>query len=243
MKEMKQHQRGQGLVEYGLILILVALVVILAITQLGNTTRDKVDEVSSALDAEFTPGPDQGTYCESDMTSSDGWQYEGAGTDSWQIIDGKMCRDTKNQMGFAYSQCSQTEQMRNAEDYVIYIEDVVLSKGDGFGIMFRLQDYDANPNGYAFQYDPGMHGIVFRKWVNGWEIWNPLAFKQLDNYEWYDVPRDIKISVEGKTMKAYIDGELMLTAKDDTYSSGGVGLRTWSNTLVCFEDFSINEAE
>jgi Flp pilus assembly pilin Flp len=234
---MGKRQQGQGLVEYALILLLVAIIVVIAVSLFGETTGMKIGEVSSALGGDAFDG----TYCDSDMSSSEDWQYEGKGKDLWKIVGDQMCRTTNYQTGFAYSQCSQTEQMQNQSDYTIHLEGVVLNKGQGYGVMFRVQNYDGSPNGYAFQYDPGLEGIVFRKWVNGWEIWQPLAYQKLTNYQWYGVSKDIDVVVKGNSMQAYIDGELVLSAKDDTYSSGGVGLRTWGVTEVCFDNFSINE--
>lgn len=236
---MKKKQHGQGLAEYAIIILLVALAVVLGITVMGETTRDTYTDVAEALGGE---GIGQ-AFCESDMSSAEDWQFDGDGTGNWYLDEGRMCRETNYQNGYAYSRCSQTEAMENPSDYTIHLEDVVLEQGNGYGIMFRLQDYDERPNGYAFQYDPGLDGLVFRKWVNGWEVWNPLAYLPLNDYQWYDVPRDIDIVLEGDSMAAYIDGELMLSATDDSYASGGVGLRTWSTTNVCFDDFSIRENE
>lgn len=47
MNEIKE--RGQGLVEYALILVLVAVVVIAALTLLGDTIDDLFSDLSTAL--------------------------------------------------------------------------------------------------------------------------------------------------------------------------------------------------
>ena len=234
---MIYHQKGQGLVEYALILLLVALIVIAGISLVGESTRDVLGQVGLALQGQ------NAVYCDSDMSNSDEWQYEGSGTGSWTINDGMMCRVTDYQNGFAYSRCSQTDKMRNASDYVIHLKNVVLERGQGYGVMFRVQNYEARPNGYSFQYDPGLNGMVFRKWINGWELSQPIAYQRLTDYEWYGIPRDIELVVKGNTFEAFIDGELVLTAEDDTWSSGGMGLRTWGITEVCFDELSISETD
>lgn len=43
-------------------------------------------------------------------------------------------------------------------------------------------------------------------------------------------------------MSAYVDGELVLAAVDDIYTSGGAGLQTWSSSNVCFDNFKIGQA-
>lgn len=49
MKKFFMNEEGQGMVEYGLIIALVAVVVIAAITLLGNGVRDKFNEITDNL--------------------------------------------------------------------------------------------------------------------------------------------------------------------------------------------------
>ena len=49
MKKFFMNEEGQGMVEYGLIIALVAVVVIAAITLLGNGVRDKFNEITTNL--------------------------------------------------------------------------------------------------------------------------------------------------------------------------------------------------
>ena len=48
-KKMVRNQRGQGLVEYALILVLIAIVVITGIQTLGNTTSSVFSNVTNEL--------------------------------------------------------------------------------------------------------------------------------------------------------------------------------------------------
>ena len=60
---MRTAARGQGLVEYALILALIAIVVIGILTQLGGKTSEVFSSVSCALDGGATsshPGDPQG---------------------------------------------------------------------------------------------------------------------------------------------------------------------------------------
>ncbi len=50
MKHFWMNEEGQGMVEYGLIIALVAVVVIAAITLLGNGVRDTFNEITTNLD-------------------------------------------------------------------------------------------------------------------------------------------------------------------------------------------------
>ncbi|MBJ6751637.1 Flp family type IVb pilin [Geomonas anaerohicana] len=49
MKDALTSNRGQGLVEYALILVLIAIVVILAVRTLGTTTRSIFQNVNTEL--------------------------------------------------------------------------------------------------------------------------------------------------------------------------------------------------
>jgi pilus assembly protein Flp/PilA len=42
-------ERGQGLVEYALILLFVAIVVIIAVTAIGTTTKSMFSDVNSSI--------------------------------------------------------------------------------------------------------------------------------------------------------------------------------------------------
>ena len=46
---LKNEESGQGMVEYGLILALIAVVVIGALQFLGTATQEKLDEVGAAI--------------------------------------------------------------------------------------------------------------------------------------------------------------------------------------------------
>ena len=50
MKKFFKNESGQGMVEYGLIIALVAVVVIVALSALGPKIRDIFNEVNDELD-------------------------------------------------------------------------------------------------------------------------------------------------------------------------------------------------
>lgn len=49
MKQLLKKEEGQGLVEYGLIIALVALVVVAALTLIGGNLTNKFNEIASSL--------------------------------------------------------------------------------------------------------------------------------------------------------------------------------------------------
>ncbi|HOA20788.1 MAG: Flp family type IVb pilin [Sedimentibacter sp.] len=52
---LRNEESGQGMVEYGLILALIAVVVIVALQTLGSATGEKLEEVGAAISGTSTP--------------------------------------------------------------------------------------------------------------------------------------------------------------------------------------------
>jgi pilus assembly protein Flp/PilA len=49
IKKLWKDERGQGMAEYGLIIALVAIVVIIALTTMGGKLKTKFDKISNTL--------------------------------------------------------------------------------------------------------------------------------------------------------------------------------------------------
>jgi Flp pilus assembly pilin Flp len=121
--------------------------------------------------------------------------------------------------------------------------DANMSQGAGYGVFFRLQAdaVTGGPiNGYCFQYDEGYPGFVLRKWVNGLEINPPIAVTKVPaNYTWLDVERKIQVTTVGSEITALVDGVVVMSVSDNTYASGGVGLRLWNQPGTSFDNFTV----
>lgn len=227
---------GQGLVEYSLVIALVAMMAIVAVRDLN------IQRLFSAAESELkvAPGLPSGSnaYCTGSTTSLNGWNLAGEASGSWTVSDGRLCMDNKNRGGnYAYNACSQSGKMPDNSDYTVKVDEATLNSGHGYAVMFRMQDNSTVLNGYSFQYDPGANGLLFKKWVDGREYW--INGKFPIGYQWTGQPRDVTVTVKGDQMYAYIDGELVLQGSDSTYNSGGAGLRTWWDTSACFSGFSV----
>ncbi|MBT3313746.1 MAG: hypothetical protein HN390_03945 [Anaerolineae bacterium] len=229
----KQSTKGQGLVEYALIVALIIAGVLVSLEMTGYTLREAYCRAAQTLGSEQTCGEEE-IYCEDDFASADNWtsQY---GT--WTNSEGQLCTSAgaKN-----FNNCSQS--MSNNEDYSIKLDGAQLDRGNGYGVFFRGTDMGGRTEGYIVQYDPGWGGgsIIMRKWVNGREL-PPFAIKRMPGYDWFGEPHDIQLDVEGDTFTFTLDGEEVLVGQDDTYTEGGVGLRSWDGTEVCFDNLSIGE--
>jgi Flp pilus assembly pilin Flp len=231
---MKKYSSGQGLVEYALLLALIAAGVMLSLSAFGINLHDVYCKTAESLGkADACEVASAQEFCGDDFDSGDisDWhsRYHPPTTQ-----EGQLCMDHYAMM---FNACSEK---KNKSDYTVEVENAVLTKGNGYGIFFRVSDAEGRPNGYIFQYDPGYWGgaFLFRKWIHGRET-APFAVVRARDYEWYNTPRDVKVVVQGNTFTAYIDGEEILTATDDTYTEGSAGLRTWDRTQVCFDKFSM----
>jgi Flp pilus assembly pilin Flp len=224
-----RRQAGQGMVEYALLLLLVAIGTLLALQLMGISVADVYCRVAGG----FSPNACSATLCKDDFNNSSGSKVRNG---PWNVSNGQMCIVGG---GIVYDKCSMSNLA--ATDYSASLNDVALKTGNGYGIFFRATDTPAGTNGYAFQYDPGLKGFVVRKWVNGVEINPALAYKAAPaNYDWYSQPHTLTIKVVGDTFTGYVDGQPVLSGKDSTYPSGGTGIRTWDSTELCLDQTAID---
>ncbi len=228
---MNRIQRsGQGLVEYVLIVLLVAIGALLVLQLMGISVRDVYCRVAAGLGA----GSCQQTstaYCTDGFDTMSNSQNV---TGPWTNSNGQACIQGG---GILYNTCSMTTMTAN--DYTAQIDGAALSSGNGYGIFFRATNNGLGVNGYAFQYDPGLVGFVMRKWVNGVEINPAIAYKSVPGFNFYSKPHTLSVKVVGDTFTGYVDGAVMLSGKDSTYSTGGTGIRTWDSTNLCLDNFSV----
>ncbi len=224
-----QTNHGQGLIEYALILALVALVTVLGLSTMGTSVADVFCRTAAAIGAKEVCSEG----CQDGLDNLDGWDTNWG---KFEAKEGKMCNS--GGWGSTMNRCS-GELPTN--DYNIKLEGTNLERGNGYGVWFRASKNDrGRQEGYIFQYDPGYAGgaFLFRKWINGRET-RPFAGKIDRNFDFHGEDHDVEVVVEGNVFKAYIDDKLVLEATDDTYTSGQAGLRTWDGTAVCLDDFSM----
>lgn len=231
---MKTASSGQGMLEYALLIALIAVGVILAMSLTGTSVSDVYCRVASGIGGGNACNK-KVTYCQDDFAGdSSAWQnVSGAPT----MQNGQLCFQKNSQL---LNKCS-TKMTQS--DYSINLNGVSLkSPGRGYGVYFRSTLTPQGLNGYAFQYDPGAGNVLLiRRWVNGREVNPPIARVPI-NSTVYNASHDFTIDVKGDVFTVYMDGSQVMTAKDSTYSSGGAGLRFWDNQpTTCMNDFSIDQ--
>lgn len=215
---IKRKQKGQGFVEYAILVFILILDVALVLKATGVTVRDLY--CTSLEGIGINPNVCSSAYFHDDFNGSlKGWD---AIFGNWHIEDGKLIGSGKGSMFVDIP----------AENYMISLKDVLLSKGDGYGVFFRADDY-GSVDGYNFQFDPGYGDgeFLMREWANGAEFSPFDRKKPKKDFDW-NAPHDIDVVVEGDKFTTYIDGTKVSSGKDKTYTEGGVGLRTWDSSEV-----------
>jgi Flp pilus assembly pilin Flp len=227
-------QNGQGLVEYGLLLALIAIGIILVMSLAGVSVSDLYCQAVNGITG--GTGCKAQIYCQDSFDGSmSNWQNLQVPNPAPTVKNGQLCFSGAFQ---SFNKCS--NQMPQS-DYVINMNGVTITQGNGYGVYFRDTVVGSKVNGYAFQYDPGAgNALLIRRWGNGSEIYPSLVQIPI-NATVYNVPHDFKIMVKGNTFTVFMDGKQVMTAKDSTYPTGGAGLRSWDSTSACLNDFSIGQ--
>ncbi|MBO9348476.1 DUF1080 domain-containing protein [Chloroflexus sp. MS-CIW-1] len=222
MKRLSWTGNGQSMTEITILLGLVAAVAIASLTLTGEGTRDALCRAAGAF------GSNCSDLFVDNFAHLDNWTIQNG---RWQVRDGRLCIEGTGRIYHSL----------NRSDYVIDINLARISQGNGYGIFFRDSGGPAF-NGYTFQYDPGYGkgAFIFRKWINGRELSVPIARVDAPTgYNWYGSDRQVRVEVRGDTFTAFIDGQLVVQARDTTFTQGGIGLRSWDATSVCFDDLRI----
>ncbi|BAJ62944.1 hypothetical protein [Anaerolinea thermophila] len=236
MRGDNRREKGQGLLEYALIILLVAAVTGLALAVSGVSLRDVYERMLNALSGKTSPAS-----CSVSAAQLANWQgLEGNWRGGIQpAVDGfQVCQLCAGMLG-GYS----------GSDYVLDLSGVqvenVLPANNGFGVAFRAESGENGMSGYMFEIEQQNKTkppvVSFTKWVNGVRVNPSLGEVELPmGYDWTTSPR-IQIDVRGDTFTAYLDGKPILTVKDTTYKKGGVGVATKNGTTLRFKDITAQD--
>jgi Flp pilus assembly pilin Flp len=224
---------GQTILEYALVIAVVILVLILSFPGLHQPILDVFNRYQEVIDESAQQWSSTYIVFQEDFHSAD----------NWTSTRGQF--DVDEQGRFYNTQNGENRSFMDYQgnDFQMSIDVAHLTEGQGYGVWFRANDIDASSgiNGYTFQYDPGYGNgaFLFRKWENGHER-SPFGRIDVGDFEWYE-EHEITLQVEGNTFTAFVNGEPVITAQDDTYDAGTVGLRTWGSSRAYFDDILIEE--
>jgi len=218
-------RKGQGFAEYTIMIALVLIIVISSLQLTGVSIKGLFCQAVIGLGGK--PGLCSASLFQDDFNNLDQWKIISG---KWKTDDGKLCGGPGEGRMFT--------DIPGAKDYVISLNGAKLDGGNGFGLYFRASNF-SNVNGYDFQFDPGAAGFLFRRWYQGNEL-PAQSYVHKTDYDYYSQPHDIKVVVQGDTFTTFIDGIQVNKVTDSTYTDGGIGLRTWDNTTVCFDSIQVD---
>jgi Flp pilus assembly pilin Flp len=218
-------QTGQGLVEYILLVVLIAILVLLVLRLSGVSIKQLFCKAVTSLGGQ--PAMCSASLFQDDFNNLKKWQVVNG---NWKIDDGRLCGSGGEGRIFA--------PISGASDYVINLNGATMTEGNGYGLYFRDSNV-TSVNGYNFQFDPGYGGFIMRKWYNGAEMAPTVVAKPAAGFN-YNATHNIQVTVQGSTFTAFVDGQQVFQTSDPSYTSGGIGLRTWDSTQVCFDSISVN---
>jgi len=234
----RKNLRGQGLVEYALLLLLLGSAAILGLSVSGVSLSQLYTDLKNGFD--FGSENPSSSSCAALAQAGDDWQV---------LKDGFW----KGGITGAYDVCPLCGGLLpgySGSDYSIDLSGVGVTNTrptwNGYGVAFRSSYDKSGLDGYMFEVEQVNKNqpvkIYFSKWVNGKQIQPSLSVTELpSNFDWTNPP-DFQIQAKGDSFTAYLDGKQMLTAKDSTYLNGGVGVISNQGTELTFEDLTVNQA-
>ena len=235
MKSNRCREKGQGLVEYALIVVGVALAILFALELTGVELSTVFCRVTGALGGQTceersTLFTSSCSYKFDDASDTEGWYGKDVGS-KLTVEDGKLCNTGKS---FNYFEsCHDTEP---DPDFTVYLKGITLEstgpKETGIDFMFRT---DEQRNGYRFSYSSTSNVIIIWKRVSSKWIMIDYA---VTPKEWGSESITYKLVVKGETFTVFKDDEQLLQVKDDTYSSGKYAWRNKPGSKSCIEEIS-----
>ena len=178
-----------------------------------------------------------------------------SGPSRW-IIQGGALRQTSNIWAFAPVELETRYHLgthvsagdKNWSDYS-FNAHVRSTDNDGVGLLFRYED-ENNYYRILLMNDPAWSG----RDINGTPVNTPLQRIQkfeggeptilAENLVDQAYPSgyfSLTADVRGDTIRAYLNGELILTATDNTYTRGKVGLLSYANTGAHYDNILVSE--
>ncbi len=106
----------------------------------------------------------------------------------------------------------------------------------GAGLVFRLQDKD---NYYVARANALENNYRLYHVINGRRVQFAGANFKVTSHTWHS----IKVEARGNEFKCFYDGQLKITAKDDTFKEEGkIGLWTKADSVIHFDDLTVEES-
>jgi len=232
-----KNQTGQAVVEYAILLAMIALVVLLVLAAMGISLDGAYAAVAGIFRGKATP------------TSDNSYKTEFDGDlDDWFTAEYGFWRgDAETERGRLKLDPVTLTMLKghSVKDFDVQVSGVGIENEkkvwNGYGLMFRADS--SGRNGYMFEIEKKSAGqpsqMYFSKWVDGKQQKLSGAVVTLpDNFEWSSAS-SMQISARGDTLTAYVGGKQVLQTRDSTYSQGQVGIASNAGTEITVDSFSL----
>jgi hypothetical protein len=187
---------------------------------------------SRTVTALSAPGENENEDCQatddfSSTASLSNFQFDSPDAEHWEIVNGRLY-ETNN--------ASNATALMPAETFADgYVEVLARSTdNDSQGVIIRAQDKD---NYYRFHVNQATQKARLTKLENG----DGTVLKEIDleDFVWTSPGHVLRIAAQGNVISAFMDGEPMASATDDTFSTGMAGLFSSSNDPAIFDNLVI----
>ncbi len=98
------------------------------------------------------------------------------------------------------------------------------------GIIFRVQDRD---NYYILRANALEDNVNIYKYVGGRRHVAKEGTARVPSGKW----QELRVEVKGNTIRGFLNGKLVVEARDDTFKAGKLGLWTKADSVTCFDNF------
>lgn len=228
---------GQSYVEYGILLMLIALTAVFALVAMGLSLDSAYNAIVGLFKGETPP-------------TIEGYQttFDGELTD-WVTAASGLWKGGKAQSKFGQLELNPLTlsllKGYTGKDYDVTVVNPKTNKQsekwNGFGVMFRADG--AGANGYMFEVERKDHDqpgqMYFSKWVDGKQYKLRDSIVNVpDNFNW-EQAGNMQVSVRGDTMTAYVNGKQIVQARDSTYTQGQVGIASNAGSRLYVDGFSV----
>lgn len=230
---ISRQEDGQGLVEYALVIVFIAIALVISLNLMGVSLSDVYQRVLAALRGE-------NLACATLAQAGNNWDA---------LQDGFWRGGIKSAQG-QYQVCQLCGGLLpgfSGSDYQIDLTGISLNNElpawNGYGVAFRADYSSKGLSGYTFEIEKANKNqstqIYFSKWVNGKQIKPPLSVLELPSDIDWNNPPNISVKAEGDQFTAFMNGKEVLRARDSTYPAGKAGVISNLGTTLSFGGFNI----
>ncbi len=236
MKHSRQ-SAGQSYVEYGVLLMLIALAALFALTAMGMSLDGAYNSIVGLFKGNTPP------TIEGYQTTFDGELKDWA-TAAYGFWKGGKAQSKFGQLELNPLTLSLLKGYVGKDYDVTLVNPKTDNKSDnwnGFGVMFRADS--GGSNGYMFEVerkdDERPPQMYFSKWVDGKQYkLRDTIVNVPEHFDWKNAG-NMQVSVRGDTMTAYMGGKQIAQTRDGTFTQGQVGIASNAGSKLYVDGFSV----